>query len=176
MEALLGMPLPVTPNCYPLSRVLQRRGSPPGQRPRRDWPIVLSALLGLVLPNAGGGGELAVIVNPESGVAELTRTEVINLFLGRQRRLPSGVAALTIDLAAGNDEKRLFYEQLVGKKPAEIQSYWARLVFSGRGAAPWQAKDTSEVVSIVAHYQGAIGYIDRSLASDDVKVVYTLSE
>lgn len=123
------------------------------------------------------GSDLAVIVNPESGVSELSRAEVINIFLGRQRRLPSGVAALTVDLAGASDEKRQFYSRLVGKEPAEINSYWARLVFSGRGAAPWQAESPEEVLDIVENYKGAIGYIERHRVVDGrVKIVHTLAQ
>ncbi|AGA91934.1 hypothetical protein Thimo_3256 [Thioflavicoccus mobilis 8321] len=122
------------------------------------------------------GEEFAVIVNPDSGVVELSRAEVINIFLGRQRSLPSGVTALTVDLVGERDEKRQFYSYLVGKEPAEINSYWARLIFSGRGAAPWQAASPSEVLDIVQNYKGAIGYIHRDLVDGRARIVYMLRE
>lgn len=137
------------------------------------WACVVYANANLT----AAGTELAVIVNPGSGVAELSRAEVINIFLGRQRQLPSGVTALTVDLPGPHDEKRLFYHRLVGKEPTEINSYWARLVFSGRGAAPWQAESPDEVLRIVEDYEGAIGYVERGLVDDQrVRVVYTLAE
>lgn len=153
----------------PLRRWLPRRLVPLAL----GWACVVCASANLT----AAGTDLAIIVHPQSGVAELSRAEVINIFLGRQRRLPSGVMALTVDLAGASDEKRQFYYRLVGKEPAEINSYWARLVFSGRGAAPWQAESPEEVLGIVENYKGAIGYIQRHRVVDGrVKIVHTLAE
>lgn len=161
------------PKSRPATRSLVAVGA--GRRLRYLWIICVLALIPPAKP-AAGPNDLAVIVHPQSGVAELTRAEVINIFLGRQRRLPSGVAALTVDLAAESGEKREFYEQLVQKKPGEIQSYWARVVFSGRGAAPWQAENAKEVVSIVSKYEGAIGYVREAEVNEGVRMVYSLTE
>ncbi|CAK0742630.1 hypothetical protein CCP3SC15_1200008 [Gammaproteobacteria bacterium] len=76
-----------------------------------------------------------VIVNPESGVEMLSREEVINIFLGRYRKLPSGIMAQPID-QADQTGKALFYKLLVGKELSEINSYWARLIFSGKTKPP----------------------------------------
>ncbi len=127
-------------------------------------------------PQLGSAAELAVIVNPEAGVVELTRAQLINIFFGRQRRLPSGQAALPIDLAGEGGVKAQFYGKLVEKSLAEVRSYWARLVFSGQGSAPWQAQSTDEVLGIIEENRGAIGYIPAHQADHRVRIVYLLQE
>src|SRR5512146_3193205 len=94
----------------------------------RLFAILCLACL-LALAPAARAGDLVVVVNPKSGVHQLSRDEVINIFLGRYRQLPGGIAAEPLDLPAGVADRALFYERLVGKDQAEINAYWARLVF-----------------------------------------------
>ena len=55
----------------------------------------------------------------------------------------------------------------------EINSYWARLVFSGRASPPRQVQDDAEVIEIVSDNRGAIGYVDRSLVNEQVQIVFS---
>lgn len=136
--------------------------------------VIAAILLGGILQAAAAAspGELVIIVNPESGVDALTRDEVINIFMGRYRKLPSGVTALPVDEGS---EKAAFYHSLVDKELAEIQSYWARLVFSGQGSPPRPAENAEDVMDIVANNKGAVGYIDRSRADPRVRIVLDLA-
>ncbi len=137
-------------------------------------PRLLTLVLGLSLALASQGAGLAVIVNPESGVSELTKAEVIHLFMGRQKRLPSGATALTVDLGGQQADKADFYAKLVNKDLAEINSYWARLIFSGQGSPPVQAESVADVLEIVQNNKGAIGYVEASKVGAGVKIVFTL--
>jgi len=123
-----------------------------------------------------GADDLAVIVNSQSGVEQLTKAEVINLFLGRQKKLPSGATALTVDLAGPNAEKQQFYARLVNKELAEINSYWARLFFSGQGSPPRQVEASEEVLDIVENNKSAIGYVEQAKVDSRVKIVYILKD
>ncbi|MCB1921168.1 MAG: hypothetical protein KDJ28_14495 [Candidatus Competibacteraceae bacterium] len=125
---------------------------------------------------SAGADDLAVIVNSQSGVEQLTKAEVINLFLGRQKKLPSGATALTVDLGGPNAEKQQFYARLVNKELAEINSYWARLFFSGQGSPPRQVEAPEEVLDIVENNKSAIGYIERNKVDSRVKIVYILKD
>lgn len=113
---------------------------------------------------------LVVIVNPASGVERLSREEVIDIFLGRYRKLPSGRAALPIDVESSKERAR-FYQLLVNKSPAEISSYWARLVFSGQKSPPFQVSDVKTAVELVESNPNAIAYVDRASVNGKVKVV-----
>ena len=117
---------------------------------------------------------IVVIVNPESGVDRLTRDEVIDIFLGRYRKLPSGRIALPIDVAS-SVERDQFYLLLVKKSPAEISSYWARLVFSGQTSPPYRVPDTKTAVELVQGNPNAIAYVDRASVNAHVKVVLEIT-
>lgn len=130
------------------------------------------AILLLLQPVAGAMADVVVVANPRSGVEKLSRDEVINIFLGRFRQLPSGLSAQPVDLPAGHPDKAVFYLRLVNKDLAEINAYWSRLVFSGRTTPPVQAKSADDLLEFIAKTPGAIGYIERAKADSRVKLVF----
>ena len=120
-------------------------------------------------------GELVVIVNPQSGVDLLTRSEVINIFLGNHREFPNGLRARPFDLPTGSPDKESFYRRLVNKDLNQMAAYWSRLVFAGNTSPPVQAGDTQEVIQAVAANRNAIGYVERRHVDPGrVRIVFTL--
>lgn len=136
------------------------------------WRRIL--LLLALLPTLAAAESLVVVVNPMSGVETLSRTDVINIFLGRFRQLPSGITAQPIDLPA-SPARVEFYRALVNKEPAEINAYWARLVFSGRTSPPIQTEHLEEVISALRAHPGGIAYLERSKVSRKEKIVFELT-
>ena len=137
--------------------------------------LILAALL-LQASLACAKTDLVVIANPASGIEQISRDEVVSLFMGRSKKLTSGITALPIDQASVNPEKSRFYREVISKELAEINSYWARLIFSGQGSPPRQADNTAEVIDIVLSNRGAIGYVPRAAADKRVRVVLDLSQ
>ncbi len=115
--------------------------------------------------------DLVLVGNPDSGLSTLERDQVVNIYMGRYRKLPSGMTALPLDYT---DEREAFYQALVGRSLPEINSYWARLVFSGRGSPPRQVDSAGELLDIVAENRGAIGYLPEDEVDDRVVVLLNL--
>ena len=142
-------------------------------------PLLPTIALGLILALPVGAArattDLVVIANPASGVERLSRDEVTAIYMGRAKKLPGGVTALPIDQVASNPEKSRFYKELVNKELAEVNSYWARLIFSGQGSPPRQADNAAEVLEIVGSNKGAIGYLPRNAADKRVKIILDLA-
>jgi ABC-type phosphate transport system substrate-binding protein len=133
--------------------------------------LSVSALLALLGGVPAACGEPVVIVNRASGVEKLTRDEVTNIFMGRQKRLPSGIVALRIEQNHTSSIRARFYELLLGKDESEINAYWARLLFSGQAQPPQRADSAQEVLKLVASNIGAIGVIDGAFVNPGVRVV-----
>jgi ABC-type phosphate transport system substrate-binding protein len=121
-------------------------------------------------------GEPVVIVNLQSGVERLTRDEVTNLFMGRQKRLPSGIVALPVEQAQPASTRSRFYQLLVKKDLPDINAYWARLFFSGMAQPPRQANSAEEVLELVAGNRGAIGVVDGAYVDRRVRIVLDLGK
>jgi hypothetical protein len=119
-------------------------------------------------------GDIVVIVNPASGVHQMTRAQVADVFMARDRHLPTGVMALPLDMGIDSLERREFYNKLLRKSVPEINAYWARLLFSGRATPPQQVSDVSAALKAVAENKGAIAYLDKKDVDSRVKVVLEL--
>lgn len=134
----------------------------------------LLALLPAQAVHAAEPASIVVVVNPQSGVDKLSKDEIIDIFLGRYRKLPSGKMALPIDVPEASPERARFYQLLVKKSSSEMSSYWARLVFSGQTSPPFLVPDTKTALELVQSSPNAIAYVDRASVTASVKVVFEL--
>lgn len=119
---------------------------------------------------------LVVIINPQSHLSNLTRSQVINIYMGRQKKLTDKYFALPLDLNNSNKFKKKFYKVLLNKELPEINSYWARLIFSGQGSPPRQMDSYDDIRHTVLNNLGAIGYLPESELTNKLKRVYTLKD
>ncbi|WP_456267988.1 hypothetical protein M1D97_12150 [Kushneria sp. AK178] len=127
----------------------------------------------LLLIGSPARADIAIVINEASAIRRISHSEAVNIFMGRYRRLPDNSVALPIDQAP---LKARFYRALVQKDVAEINSYWARLVFSGRASPPQQATTANDLVEIIMHNQNALGYVDAAHTPPHMRVLLTLSE
>jgi ABC-type phosphate transport system substrate-binding protein len=129
--------------------------------------IVLLMLVALSV----SAGELVVIVNPENQTMELTHRQLTNLYMGRTQYYPNGTFALPVDQAPDSEARQVFYEKLVGKSVAQINAYWAKLLFTGGASPPRSVRDPETVLQIVRENRNAIGYVELKYVDDTVRVV-----
>ncbi|MDD1622322.1 MAG: substrate-binding domain-containing protein [Methylococcaceae bacterium] len=142
-----------------------------------SYPFLRCFLLAVLICQPGlACAELVVIVNADRNVERISREEVVNIFMGRYRKLADGNAALPLEVKGNAPERRYFYGILLNKSLAEINAYWARLVFSGKTSPPVSVVSGGEVLEGVAGDPAMIGYLDSSLLDGRVKVVYALPE
>jgi len=125
-------------------------------------------LLGLAVQ---AGAEPVVVVNVTNVTQQLSHDQVVNIFLGRYRSLPSGGAATPIDQPESSALKTEFYRKLVNKEPNEINAYWSRLIFSGKTLPPLQTANSADVVALLINNPGAIAYMERGLVDKRFRIV-----
>jgi len=129
--------------------------------------VTLAAVLFSGFANAG----VVVVANP-SGPDALTKSQVTKLFLGKSKKLPTGARAEVLEQTNGSATRIEFHNAVTGKSEAQLQSYWSRLVFTGKGKAPKALASSAQVKSKVAGSANAIGYIDEADLDGTVKVVF----
>ncbi len=139
---------------------------------RYIWLVMWVSMLAPVSTRA----DMVVIMNEDSEVEHLSREQVINIFMGRYRKLPDDTVATPLDIGRDTPERQLFYRHLLNKTLAEINAYWARLLFSGKTVAPEEVESQRKVLERVAHDLHALGYVDRQHLTGHVKVVYEVGE
>ncbi len=115
--------------------------------------------------------ELLVIVNTKNPIDRLERKQVIDLYLGRVSAFPNMAPAHTLEIVDTNPLRAIFYKTLTGKNEAQVDAYWATLMFSGRMTPPEKIKSEDAIVKAVINNTTAIGYINKRPLPADVKVV-----
>lgn len=120
--------------------------------------------------------EVLVIVSEACPVDSLTRKEVVELFMGRRRALRDGQDMRPVDFDKGNILRQRFYRALTGKSEAQIDAYWAQLLFAGRVRPPQQVTGAAAMLAAVSGSNSALGYIEAGELGDGVKVVLSLGE
>jgi hypothetical protein len=139
-------------------------------------PYLLLTLLIVAPASPTAAADWVLIANPKAGIGHLSQDDVTNIYLGRYRRLASGLTAEPIDQPADSPLKARFYRQLVDKNPAEINAYWARLVFSGKTRPPRVAASEEEAVQLVSRNVDALAYVDKTRVDARVTVVFAIAE
>ncbi len=134
--------------------------------------IILSMLSSLVLAEE----ELVIVVNSENPTQQMTRSEVIDLFMGKYVAFPDGNKAIVVDLTSEQTTKKYFYKKLVGRSLASINAYWSRIRFTGRTKPPIKKESQEGIVQYIAETKNAVGYIPKSMLNKNLKVVYQLNE
>ena len=115
--------------------------------------------------------DVVVIVNP-LGPDHLTQSQVNKLYLGKTKYLPKQGKAYIIEMADGDAMKNEFHAKVTRKNAAQLKSYWARLIFTGKGKPPHTVRTTELILSLVGSKPNAIAYVDESFVDDRVKVAY----
>ncbi len=145
---------------------------------KNQWQRKLLVLIGgcLLAMMQVAIADIAVIVNPVNGGVTLTRSDIQEIFLGVQGKLPNGASVYPVDQAANQPIRQRFYELVAGKSPVQMQSYWSRLIFTGKGNPPQVLSNGEAVMSHVASNKNAIGYIDASTAkgSSGISTVFVI--
>lgn len=118
--------------------------------------------------------EVLVIVNATNPIAHLERKQAVDLFMGRVSAFPDGMPAQTLDLQTGAPGRAVFYKILTGKSEAQVDAYWATLVFAGRMSPPKQLANDKALISAVADNPAAIAYVSSQVLPATVKVVMEL--
>lgn len=118
--------------------------------------------------------QILVIVNARNSVIQMEQKQVVDLFMGRTSAFPDRQPAQTLDLKTGTPLRANFYKTLTGKSEAQVDAYWATLVFAGRMTPPKQIADEQQVIAEVATHPDAIAYVSRQPLPTSVKIVMEL--
>lgn len=118
--------------------------------------------------------DFVIIGHPDLDSHQLSRNEVINIYMGRQKTIGNNTFVLPMDLVGSSSDRADFYKRLTGKNISEINSYWARVIFSGNSAPPRPVVDYDEMIRVVEQNRSAIGYVPENRVNNQIKVLFRL--
>lgn len=115
--------------------------------------------------------EVVCVVSANSPVAALSRDQVADIFLARSDHFPDGSPVLPIDQPEGSLMRKEFYATFAGMSGAQLKTYWARIIFTGRGQPPRIAENLGEIRKLLAQNPGAIAYMERDAVDTTMKIL-----
>jgi ABC-type phosphate transport system substrate-binding protein len=114
--------------------------------------------------------ETVVIVHPDND-AVLDTKSIQRIFSGKEKRFFDGRKVLPINQVTDSNSRNEFDTVVMQRNTAQIEAYWAKQIFTGKGIPPREVADDLAVIEIVGANIDAIGYVDKASVSDNVKVV-----
>jgi len=112
-------------------------------------------------------GEVAVIAHPSVPVSKISRTQLIDIYVGDVREWDNGEPVVLLDLKPKSGVKDAFYD-FIGKSSSRVKSIWMRHMLTGEAEPPEALDSQQEILDIVTATPGAIGYVDREVVTGNV--------
>jgi ABC-type phosphate transport system substrate-binding protein len=118
--------------------------------------------------------EIAVIVNKNNPLTQVSQTELSDIYLG-QEEVVSSVRLKPIDQNDNQEIRAIFLKKILHMTHEAYINHWNHRLFREGGIPPLLRSDSSEVIRTVKEKQGAIGYVWESEARgvDGIRVIMT---
>lgn len=143
---------------------------------RASHLFLKAALLWTCAASSAAHADLYVVVQSNNPVQSMTKLEVRDLFMGRTRAFTNGSFAQPFDLSRNHQSRAAFHHALTGLSPAQVNSYWSRLVFSGQTLPPQTLDDELAMRDAILRNANAIGYLSQPPTDPALRVVLVLKE
>ena len=114
--------------------------------------------------------DVALVVHPDFAETSVTADDVKQILLGSLAKWRGGQVVKLVVLTDGAVHTKVIRD-FTQRTPEQFDKFWKRLVFTGAGTLPAQAKSDAEVIAYVAANPGAIGYVAVGSVSANVQVL-----
>jgi ABC-type phosphate transport system substrate-binding protein len=139
---------------------------------RHAQRVALASIMLALGPAMGAAhADVVAVVSSKSPITNLSKAQVVDIFLGRRTRYPDGTSAVPIDQAEGATARERFYSLIADMSPAQVKAYWSKIIFTGRGQPPLAAATSLETKKMLLANPNAISYLDESLVDSSVRAV-----
>ena len=135
--------------------------------------LLIAATAAFVIP---ARADFYLVVQTGNPQRALTQREAVDMFMGRSRSFGNGEFALVFDLPRDNARRAAFYQTLTGMSPAQVNSYWARLMFSGQTMPPQVVVDEAAMIDVVKRNPGALGWLSKEPSDKVLRILLVIKE
>jgi hypothetical protein len=145
----------------------------PGRARGSLWLILLAwSLLPFLPAQSQRPSGVAVIVNPDTPVSELSLDEVRKIFLGNRQYWTAKLPVVLLIRAPVARERDLVLQQIYQMNEAQFKRYWIAKIFRAESAAAPKVVYSNDVANeLTATMPGAIAFVDARDVRSGVKVV-----
>jgi hypothetical protein len=137
--------------------------------------LIQFLLLGALAPSLCWA-DVYVVTSVRNPLVEVSTRDLQNLYMGRKRALGGMEVTQPVDLPLPTPSRNAFYKAITGMEPAQVSSYWARLVFTGQTSPPVVKANEQALLAHLLQEPHAIGYISTPPKDERLKVLAILKE
>lgn len=138
------------------------------------FPTISSLALAALMLAVPAYADIYVVTSARSSVKSASIKDIQALYMGRKRNLAGADGAHAIDLPRDSVLRQHFYSTLTGMTPAQVSSYWARLMFTGQTMPPISFATEQTVLDYLQRNPDAVGYVGAEPTDSRVKVLLVL--
>ncbi|MEH6543233.1 MAG: phosphate ABC transporter substrate-binding protein [Porticoccaceae bacterium] len=132
--------------------------------------LAAGALMTALVLGSSANAELAIVVNPDYSGGNVEIGDIKDLYQGKSKTL-NGVQVKAVDQSSGSSARSEFLSAVLEKSESEMNRYWSRLIFSGKGRPPEVLDSADAIKRWIALNPEGIGYIDANDVDSTVKVL-----
>jgi ABC-type phosphate transport system substrate-binding protein len=115
--------------------------------------------------------DVAVIVNPNNSVSNLSMADLKKMFVGEKHSWPGGTPIKLVVRAPISHERTVLL-QMLGMSEGEYKQYWTAQVVRGEAEMePMAAPSFGMMKEVVGELKGAIGMVDAQNVKPGMKVI-----
>lgn len=133
--------------------------------------LFISILLSLLASNVFAADYSFIVAanSPMATASGVTKDLLGKLFLGKEKVFNGSGKIIIIERT--DALKEIFHKDVTGMNADEVNKYWAKLVFTGKEVQPAEKNSDNDVIALIKGNQNAIGYINSSSVTAEVKVI-----
>jgi ABC-type phosphate transport system substrate-binding protein len=109
--------------------------------------------------------KLVAVVHPELDEPRLGKSDLKNIYLGRQTRWSDGTPIEPYNRPVRGDAGFAFFRNVLQMTPAKFRYHWQGRQLSGRGTAPPTIATAKKIAGLASRLKGGIGYVTESEAA-----------
>lgn len=139
----------------------------------RTSNILIAVLLGcLSAASTAAAGDIAIVVNRENAISDLSFTELVKIFR-QDRQYWDGQKIYLIMREAGSPERDVILRRVYRMQEGEaLKKYWIGKLYRGEiSTFPKTLSSNEAVKRFVSQASSAIGFVDASTVDEHVKVL-----
>lgn len=130
--------------------------------------LCLSALVLLLgAPLKASSEEIAIIVNVENSVNELSHDDIRKYLLKESISWPDGKKVRSVDRVGTSPLRKTFLENIVKMSSDQLEKYWVGKRYQNGVPVPPKLSGDDQIIEYVQSFPGAISYVNAASIRDD---------
>ena len=139
---------------------------------RRNLIISAFATLTPVSLRAAGGGDIAIVVHPQTPVENLSLADLRRVLMGDRQFWSANLKVTLLVRSPGSRERDVVLNTIYQMSEAQFRQYWIAKVFRAEvQSAPRIVYSNEMAVEIASSMPGAVAFVDAAQVPKGLKVI-----